>query len=173
MVILTNLAELLITHNIFTCTWDKLLYLTLHPKKADPGFPRRSDGINTYYLVRFLSKTALKWRKLNREGSVYKHRWNFLLISWIEYDVNFWLERKDMISLFCKLTPDFHEVFHEFIESKFWCRCNKYWISMFRQFKIQQPSNLNIRKENLKYIVNITLFNLPACLLAGVHDVMG
>ena len=34
-------------------------------------------------------------------------------------------------------------------------------------------SSTSISKENLKYIVNITHFNLPACLLAGVHDVMG
>ena len=40
---------------------------------VDPEFPRRAAptpnfGVKTYYLARFLPKTALKWKKLDREG---------------------------------------------------------------------------------------------------------
>ena len=41
----------------------------------DPGFPGRGGGqtyeirAKTYYLARFLLKTACKWKKLDREGA--------------------------------------------------------------------------------------------------------
>ena len=57
--------------NLMNHVWSFQFYNFMQLPVADPGFPRGGAnsqvGVLTYYLAKFLKKTAWKWKNLGRE----------------------------------------------------------------------------------------------------------